>query len=226
MIRKHLQWLLILIVGINFSCASIKIQEKPIIFDETREDLSIIYMKERYGIETDAPTIDPRMIVIHWTAIPTLEDSYKAMHLPELPNFRGDIKQASPLNVSAHYLVDQDGTIYQLLPDTVFARHVIGLNYLAIGIENVGGLKKPLTKKQLNANTKLIRYLAKKHDIEYLIGHYEYQKFEETSLWKEVNDNYRTKKVDPGKEFMKNLRDRVKRLELAGPPKKIDPVLQ
>ena len=37
----------------------------------------------------------------------------------------------------AHYLVDKDGTIYQLVPTSVRCRHTIGLNDQAIGIEMV-----------------------------------------------------------------------------------------
>ncbi len=36
-------------------------------------------------------------------------------------------------------MVDRDGTRYRLMPETYMARHVIGLNYYSIGIENVGG---------------------------------------------------------------------------------------
>ena len=44
------------------------------------------------------------------------------------------------------------------------ARHVIGLNHCAIGIENVGGtIDTPLTKKQLKANIKLVNYLKQQY---------------------------------------------------------------
>ena len=57
------------------------------------------------------------------------------------------------VNVSAHYLVARNGTIYRLMPDNWMARHCIGLNYDSIGIENVGGGKHgKLTRKQLEAN--------------------------------------------------------------------------
>lgn len=53
---------------------------------------------------------------------------------------------SSALNVSTQFLVDRDGTIFRLLPDTTFARHVIGLNHLAIGIENIGCDDMPVTQ--------------------------------------------------------------------------------
>lgn len=187
----------------------------PIIFNEERENLTLEYLSERYGLEQEKPTIDPRMVVLHWTVIPTLEKSFQAFKNPSLPNWRPEIATASGLNVSAHFLVDQDGTIYQLMPETVMARHVIGLNHCAIGVENVGGTKDTkLTPAQLKSNIWLVRYLKSKYDIDYVIGHYEYTLFEGTDLWLEKNDNYRTVKTDPGEKFMKKVRRATKSLNL------------
>ena len=40
--------------------------------------------------------------------------------------------------VCAHFVVDTDGTIYQLVSTKIICRHTVGLNYTAIGIEHVG----------------------------------------------------------------------------------------
>jgi N-acetylmuramoyl-L-alanine amidase len=129
---------------------------------------------------------------------------------------RKELSGVSQLNVSIHFLVDRDGTIYRLIPENLMARHVIGLNWCALGIENVGdGNKFPLTKAQLKANVWLVKYLKKKYtSIEYLIGHHEYTFFQNTPLWKETDPNYRTDKTDPGDEFMNRLRENVKQLKL------------
>ena len=44
-------------------------------------------------------------------------------------------------------------------------RHIIGYNWCAIGIENVGGVNgvEDLTDAQLEANVELIKYLHKKY---------------------------------------------------------------
>lgn len=113
------------------------------------------------------------------------------------------------MNVSTHFMIDRDGTIYRLMDETLMARHVIGLNYSSIGIENVGGKnnKDDLTPAQLNANIKLIAYLKNKYStIEYLIGHHEYTDFTDHPLWMESDVRYRTIKYDPGDEFMDKLR--------------------
>ena len=194
-----------------------KIIDRPIIYDSTRNSLSLQYLKERHGLEQSEPTLTPKMIVSHWTAINTLENSFNAFNSVTLRG-RKDLSEASLLNVSIHFLVDRDGTIYRLMPENMMARHVIGLNWCALGIENVGdGNKFPLTEAQLEANIFIVKYLRKKYKtIEYLIGHYEYTTFQNTELWKETNPNYRTEKTDPGDEFMEKLRKGVKQLGLKG----------
>lgn len=206
------------------SCQTRKIIDKPITFNEQRDQLTLEYLSERYGLEQEKPTITPKIIVLHWTAIPTLEKSFNAFKNVTLPDWRPDINAVSGLNVSSQFLVDQDGTIYRLMPETKMARHVIGLNHCAIGVENVGGTKDtPLTQAQIEANIWLVGYLAKKYDIEYVIGHYEYTNFEGHELWLEKDDGYRTKKTDPGESFMKAIREATKHLNFKPTPKKIIP---
>lgn len=201
--------LLFLIIFLSLaSCNTIKIIDKPITFDQDRSNLTIEYLEKHYDLKQNKPTIIPKMVVVHWTVIPTLEKSFEAFDPSRLPDWRPDIASASALNVSSQFLIDQDGTIFQLLPETTMARHVIGLNHCAIGIENVGGIgDKPLTKKQLKSNIRLIRHLKKKYpEIEYVIGHFEYTYFEGHELWLEKDDGYRTEKTDPGIDFINTIR--------------------
>ncbi len=187
----------------------LSIIDKPIQFDSTRMALSKQYLQHHYGLEKDSITIIPRIIVIHATALDDLQASFNRFDPVRLLSDRKDIQNASPLNVSAHFLVDRDGQIYRLMPENWMARHVIGLNHCAIGIENVGGEEHAddLSPAQLQANQELIAYLiGKYHSIDYLIGHYEYQRFENHPLWLEQNPRYRTLKHDPGHSFMKALR--------------------
>lgn len=194
-----------------------RIFEKPIIFDEERERLSLEYLKNRHGIEKETATIVPTMVVVHWTAVYSLESTFDVFNPVHLGG-RPELTSASNLNVSAHFLVDRDGTIFRLLPDTTFARHTIGLNYTAIGIENIGGPEAPLTKAQVKANADLIRYLNKKYKLTYVIGHHEYYAFQGTPLWKESDPNYLTQKQDPGPKFMKKLRKKLADLNFKSNP--------
>jgi beta-N-acetylhexosaminidase len=107
------------------------------------------------------------------------------------------------------------------MPETWMARHCIGLNYSAIGVENVGGGKgiDNLTDQQIDANIRLVRYLVRENPtIRYLIGHMEYRRFEGHPLWRELDDGYRTDKIDPGERFMTAVREGVADLGLEGPP--------
>jgi len=203
--------------------SSIRIVDKPIDFGKERIAMTKAYIKQHYGKNVSNIRITPKIIVLHWTAEMSFDKSFKRLQPQRLLTDRKDIAKASLLNVSAHFLVARDGTIYRLMPENWMARHVIGLNYSSIGVENVGGKgnrKDDLTKAQRRANIKLIRYLKAKYpSIEYLIGHHEYREMEKTSLWLEKDKGYRTVKSDPGKKFMDEMRNATRDLHLKTPPK-------
>lgn len=214
-------FLLFSILIVLCSCgAKRSIVDIPILFNAEREELTRQYLLERYGLAQDTSTIVPKMIVLHWTAIPSLKESFSAFNQPTLPNWRPELENVSGLNVSSQFLVDRDGTIYRLMPETTMARHVIGLNHSAIGIENVGGTAdKPLTRAQKRANVWLVRYLDSKYDIDYLIGHYEYTHFVGHGLWLEKDDGYRTQKTDPGPDFLGKVKRATKNRNFKPTPK-------
>lgn len=198
---------LLLILSILFSANAIEIKQMPIDFGEKRVLLTKEYIKNSYGLEVENINITPEIIVIHHTATDDLKESYDRFKPELLLQDRKYISKAGSLNVSAHFLVDFDGTIYSMMPETYMARHVIGLNLSSIGIENVGGNKKALTKEQLESNIKLVEYLKEKYKtIKYLIGHYEYTNAENHPLFLEKDKNYRTIKHDPDINFMESLR--------------------
>lgn len=191
------------------------IHQRPIPFGELRRDLTLAYIRRHYDSMATEITIEPEFIVIHWTGSPSLESALATFAPEKLPSYRSGIASGGWVNVSAHFVVDRDGTIYQVMPADWMARHVIGLNRIAIGIENPGGPDWPLTQAQLVANEELIRYLCGRFpEIRYLIGHHEYLRFRETPLWEEMDSTYVTYKQDPGKPFMEALRGRVGDLEL------------
>jgi len=206
----------LLLLTLYGSLTALEIIQKPVQFSEHRKQLTLDYIKVHYGLNPKEITIDPHVIVIHYTAIPTLEGSFEAFDNEMLPSSRNDIAAADPsVNVSVPYLIDRDGTIYQLMPDNWMGRHVIGLNYYSIGIENVGTLGD-LTEKQLEANVALVKHLTRKYkDIGYMIGHSEYRCFEQSPLWLEKDKAYRTEKEDPGEKFMQSLRSALPSLKPA-----------
>lgn len=206
---------------LNFSSAQnsdLKIVSKPINYSAERVALSLEYLKDHHGLTQKTPTIAPKMIVLHYTAGGTVESNFKYFNKTHLESARNTLKKQSTLNVSSQFIIDRDGTIYQLMEPNQFARHTIGLNYCAIGVENIGSKKQPLTEKQVEANAKLVRHLTQKYKIEYLIGHSEYGVFRNSKLWKESDPKYFTGKEDPGKDFMTKVRLQVSDLKLKDKP--------
>ncbi len=201
----------------------VQIIDKPIDFGSERIAMTKEYIKSHYGKTVNDITITPKIILLHWTAEMSFDKSFKRLQPQKLLTDRKDIAKASLLNVSSHFMVARDGTIYRLMPENWMARHVIGLNYSSIGIENIGGKDnkaEDLTPAQLKANIDLVYYLKAKYpSIEYMIGHHEYREMESTSLWLEKDKGYRTVKSDPGKKFMSDMRRAVKSLDLKSPPK-------
>jgi beta-N-acetylhexosaminidase len=212
---KKVIFLMLLIIT---SLISYEIVQTPINFSKTRIELTKEYIKNHYGLEVNDIKIVPKIVLIHYTAIADYNDSLARFKSQTLPSDRPEISKASSLNVSTHFMVERDGTIHQLMPIDYMARHVIGLNYNSIGIENVGGEnhKQNLTVEQLISNIRLINYLKEKfNSIEYVIGHDEYRCFEGSDLWLEKDKGYRTSKQDPGKIFMRDLRANLKGFKVA-----------
>lgn len=190
---------------------------KPIQFGTLRKELTLDYIRKHYDPTATSFLIEPQMIVIHWTGSSTAESAISAFRSEVLPPGRPELVKGGRLNVSSHFVVERDGKIIQLMPENWMARHTIGLNRIAIGIENAGGPDLPLTSAQLTSNAALVRKLVAKYPkISFLIGHHEYKKFQGTPLWQEKDRSYITGKVDPGPEFMGKLRDATKDLGLSG----------
>jgi beta-N-acetylhexosaminidase len=103
---------------------------KRIPFGALRERQTAAYSKRHYGKRTWRLT-DPRVIIEHYTDGNSFDSAWNYFasnqrHMGEMPG------------VCAHFIVDTDGTIYQLVSLRKRCRHAIGMNWTAIGIEMVG----------------------------------------------------------------------------------------
>lgn len=216
--KSDLSVVLVLALSLPAACETApehEIVSRPISFGEQRQQMTLDYIREHYDSAATDILIDPQIVVVHWTATPTLESLYATFEPETLPAARAGISRGGRVNVSSQFTVDRDGSIYQLMPDNWMARHTIGLNRIAIGIENIGGSEWPLTDEQLLANEWLIRQLVEKYEgIQYVIGHHEYLSFRDTPLWLEKDSTYFTMKVDPGDDYMARLRERLSDLGL------------
>ncbi len=182
--------------------AEVHIIDMPVEWNDQRETLTRAYSQLHDGM--DITQIVPQAVIVHWTDANTWESTYNYFHSPA--------REDGTLNVSSQFLVDRDGTIYRLMPETALARHAIGYNWCAIGIENVGGVNnaEDLTPEQLHANVELIRYLHHKYSgIQYVFGHYQQVTARTTGLYIEHVKGYHSIKSDPGPTFMMQLRSNL-----------------
>jgi hypothetical protein len=142
---------------------------KRIPFGARREHQMAAYSRRHYGVRTWRLS-DPRVIVEHYTDGTSLDSAWRYFaanerHMGELPG------------VCAHFVVDTDGTIYQLVNLAKRCRHAIGMNWTAIGIEMVGTNGRQILhrRRQILAVLRLTLWLMAKTGIGVgdVIGHAE-----------------------------------------------------
>jgi hypothetical protein len=76
-----------------------------------------------------------------------------------------EFQRSDGRKVSAHYVIDRNGDIYQMVNDTDCANHCMGANSGSIGIEHVGSETDSLAAPQAAASAALIRWLLQEHQI-------------------------------------------------------------
>jgi N-acetylmuramoyl-L-alanine amidase len=101
-------------------------------FGAKREQQMRAYAQEHYGIDS-YKLIDPHLIIWHYTVTATFQSVWNTF-ADDVP----DVTYHELPQVCTHFVIDTDGTIYQLVPLDIMCRQVVGLNYTSIGIENVG----------------------------------------------------------------------------------------
>lgn len=197
------------------AAAPLAIVDAPLPWSEERERLTLAYRRLHSDRDAADVTIEPRVIVLHYTGGNSAEGTRNYFAKPRIEGARAQLAKAGAVNVSAHFVVDRDGTIYRLQPETRFARHCIGLNHVAIGVENVGDDKRwPLTDAQVAANVALVRDLARRFPITHLLGHHEVMGFRDHAYYVELDASYRNTKPDPGARFMQRVRAELTDLAL------------
>jgi N-acetylmuramoyl-L-alanine amidase len=139
-------------------------------FGATRKAQTRAYAERHYGTAT--ARLRPKVIVEHFTASSTFSSAWNtfAANAP-------DVELHERPGVCSHFIVDKDGTIYQLVSLKWICRHTVGLNDRAIGIEHVGNSDAEILGRpeQLNASLRLTRYLQERYGIatKNVIGHSE-----------------------------------------------------
>ena len=129
------------------------------------------YALEHYGIDSYR-LIDPHLIIWHYTASATFQSVFSTF-----ANDVPDVSFHELPQVCAHFVIDAAGTIHELVPLALMCRQVVGLNYTAIGIENVGFSDQQVmgNAAQFRAGLELTRWLRCRENIPVtnVIGHNE-----------------------------------------------------
>ena len=144
---------------------------KPIPFGAQRKAETAAYARRHYGLDTWRLE-RPRVIVEHYTASESFASAYSTF-AADVPD--GELHELP--GTCAHFVIDKDGTIYQLVSLTTICRHTVGLNYTAIGIEHVGTSDAEIlgNPRQLAASLRLTAWLMGRYGIQLrnVIGHNE-----------------------------------------------------
>jgi beta-N-acetylhexosaminidase len=143
---------------------------KPIPFGAKRKAEMAQYAERHYGI--NSYVLHPKVIVEHYTATTTFASAYSTF-AQDVP----DAELHSLPGTCAHFIVDRDGTIYQLVRLNIMCRHTVGLNYVAIGIEHVGTSDAEILHDaaQMRSSLALTAWLMSRYGIalKNVIGHNE-----------------------------------------------------
>jgi beta-N-acetylhexosaminidase len=145
--------------------------QRPIPFPAARKREMRAYARRHYGLD-DFRLRSPKVIVEHYTAGDTFSSAFQTFARDVPDSELGELPATC-----AHYVIDRDGTIYQLVPTRLMCRHTVGLNDRSIGIEHVGRSDAALlgNRRQLRASLRLTRYLQSRYSIatKNVIGHAE-----------------------------------------------------
>jgi beta-N-acetylhexosaminidase len=192
------------VLGLARAIAPPRLVSKPIPFGEQRKADMRGYTQRHYGID-EHRLIDPKVIVQHYT----VTDSFPPVFNTFAPNVPDPELQELP-GVCAHFVIDRDGTIYQLVALELMCRHAVGLNYTAIGIEHVGTSDAQVmgNARQRSASLRLTRALQGRYEIatRNVIGHNENRS---SPFHRERVERLRTQ---THADFPKPVMDRYRRL--------------
>ncbi len=147
------------------------IVQKPIPFGAERRAETATYAKRHYGLATWRLR-SPHVIVEHYTATTTFGSAWNTFASDAPDSELGQLP-----GTCAHFVIDRDGAIYQLVPLGVMCRHTVGLNWTSIGIEHVGTSDAAIldNPRQLRASLRLTLWLMSRYRISLpnVIGHAE-----------------------------------------------------
>jgi hypothetical protein len=143
-------------------------------YGDSRKAQMAGYSNRHYG-KREWRLRNPKAIVLHFTAT----DSYDSVWSTFDSNAAN---RGEKPGVCSHYVIEQNGTIDELVRPSIRCRHAIGLNHVAIGIEMVQATGRGshwadqqilARRKQVGAALRLVRWLQARYGIPTgeVIGH-------------------------------------------------------
>lgn len=170
------------------------------------------------------PTVklDPKLICMHYTVMPDAQAIWESFRRGcNMSAGKGSVWG----HVSVHLMIDQDGTVYQLLPFDHRCTGAYGVNHKAISIEMVATTEADLLSrpKQVWASFMVVKDLMKRYNIPAsgVIAHYEVSQGKSVVpdyldyADPDYPDRYPSKyfRSDPGPTYMSWLRSYVHKTE-------------
>ncbi len=138
-------------------------------------------MTTGFAVPKKARTIDT--IVLHSSYNPNGGNAYGVSELVNIYESYG---------VSAHYLIDREGTVYRLVEDKNIAYHAGAskmpdgrqdVNAFSLGIEIMNKEDTQYTKAQYEAVNDLVATLKQRYGIKYVVGHGDIAPTRKTDPW-------------------------------------------
>lgn len=132
-----------------------QITQNRIPFGPKRKSEMRRYARRHYGLDRYA-LVHPHVIVEHFTGSTSYRSAYETF-AADVP----DVELHELPGVCAHFVIDRDGVIHQLVSLRIMCRHTVGLNWTAVGIEHVGTSDAQVmsNRPQLAASLRLTRWL-------------------------------------------------------------------
>ena len=196
---------------------------KAIPFGPKRRQQMAAYSERHYGQATWRLS-NPRVIVEHFTGGDCFSCAWNtfASNSPDLGELPG---------TCAHFIIDQDGRIYQLVRLSIRCRHTVGLNWTAFGIEDVGTSDAEIfrNRAQIRSSYKLTLWLMQTFGIQLrnVIGHNEslmspYHRELYPSWRCQTHSDWNHADMDRYRRHLRRLA-RIHHVPIGPPPQWVDP---
>lgn len=152
-------------------------------FNKAEKDVVIQQKLIGWGYKEGDSSRKIDAVIIHSSYYPNSKDSFN------LDSIIGLYKQ---YGVSAHYIINRQGIIYQLVEEKNISWHAgkgslpdgrTNINSVSIGIEIINTKFAPPNEKQYGSLASLLKDIKKRHTITYIKGHSDIAPGRKTDPW-------------------------------------------